>query len=345
MRKVTLSTQSLLFVAAFLLNLSLLFSSPSQQRLWSDRPWVSQLISCDLFNWTLPETLPFPPVLKNLTSPESVFAFVHLRKCGGSTIRSFLWRDFRSAGLNEQNSICIFACTGKVWCETTSPYYWKDYIENKLTLPVHLIGHFPYPEVATVLKARPSAQIHCLSSLRLPEERFVSCLYYRTSEQKNAQNISNFTPSTLETFAEEFRDINGFGCSNELLRMFADETDESVLNHLNLHLYDQGVRLMETAKRNMEQCIFLVPGRDEENEAIARHWFPTLPGLIQARDKAINMWMKPTEEIPAEMADTIFLLTQLETILYNYGVQLHDRQYSYVLEQTTILDTTSSTMN
>eukprot|EP01102_Stenamoeba_stenopodia_P007765 TRINITY_DN2187_c0_g1_i2.p1 TRINITY_DN2187_c0_g1~~TRINITY_DN2187_c0_g1_i2.p1 ORF type:complete len:344 (-),score=32.30 TRINITY_DN2187_c0_g1_i2:48-1079(-) len=343
MPKVTLSTHSFLFIGTFLLNLSLLFSNPSYQRLQSNRPWVSQLISCDLFNWTLPETLPYPPVLRNLTSTESIFAFIHLRKCGGSTIRAFLWRDFYLAGLNEENSICIFPCLGKLWCETTTSYYWKDYIENKLTLPVHLIGHFPFTEVETVHKARPSAQVHCLSMLRLPEERFVSCLYYRTWEQRNAQNISNFTPSTLETFTEEFRDIHGYGCSNELLRMFGDEMDEFVLNHLNLHLYDRGVRLMETAKRNMEKCIFLVPGRDEENDAIARHWFPTLPGLTQSRHKAFNMRKKPTdEEISTEMADTIFLLAQLETILYNYGVQLHDRQYSYVLEQTTKLDTTSN---
>eukprot|EP01102_Stenamoeba_stenopodia_P007011 TRINITY_DN1957_c0_g1_i1.p1 TRINITY_DN1957_c0_g1~~TRINITY_DN1957_c0_g1_i1.p1 ORF type:complete len:331 (-),score=26.62 TRINITY_DN1957_c0_g1_i1:195-1187(-) len=324
-----MTTQTVLFAGVFLFNCFLLFTSSYYFQFWD-----SQRVTCsDLFNWTASETLPYPSVLRSLSSPDSIFAFIHLRKCGGSAIRSHLWNDFQAAGLNNDNSILIFPCF-TTYCEVTSTLYWMDQIEPNVALPVHVVGHIPLRLVEVVTTVRPDSQLHCLSTLRPPEERFISCLYYRTREMRKARTLSSFTPSTLKTFSQSFRDIHGYGCSNELLRMFGDESDESVLNQLDLHHTERGMQLMETAKRNMEKCVFTVQGRNEENEAIVRHWFPTLPGLVPSLSTAVNVGLRPPEEVSVELINTIYQLTQLETVLYNYGVQLHERQYRYAMNTT-----------
>jgi len=106
-----------------------------------------------------------------------------------------------------------------------------------MSKPVRVVGHVSYNEVERIARARgvdEDQRVACMTQMRSPVDRVLSCLHYRTREEGNPKTVTDFTPRGFRRFLMSYRDKYGYGCNNEIARMFTDETDEDVLNDLSL---------------------------------------------------------------------------------------------------------------
>jgi len=275
--------------------------------------------------------VPYPDIFSDLKSYEVVFAFIHLRKSGGTAVRAALDEDFVKSGLMGQTAIFITPCRFSVPCATynISKQVKQDIVLSP-RLPIRISGHFTFPDVERILEVRPeqNQKLSCLTQLRPPEERFISCFYYRTREMGRPKYLHFFKPEALKSFSHSFRDTWGYGCNNEILRMFTGLEDEDYLNNPDPDS-EFTQELIKIAKQNMEKCIILIAGQDEKNNAIAERWLPNMPALQDLSKKKANVGRKWLYSVPQVYFEVVRELNKVDQILYDYGAQLHERLYRY----------------
>jgi len=261
-------------------------------------------------------------------------------------------KEFESQEITPENSILLSPCYNHLGCNSYTTEDILPEVTNYPDLPVKLVGHYSISEVERVLEARPSAQLTCLTQLREPIIRTLSCLYYRTKEKGRARLAFTYVNIDLFTDAlKNFKDMYGHGCNNEILRMFAGDVDEETLSTLD-PTSQLANDLVEKAKRNMEKCVVLLSSQAESNEAILNHWFPSMSALREGINSTRMNTLSTVEKL--EMIDpwylrVVMVLNELDGILYEYGVQLHQRLYQVALEeeaknnQTVVIDVNRNT--
>eukprot|EP01102_Stenamoeba_stenopodia_P022223 TRINITY_DN9185_c0_g1_i1.p1 TRINITY_DN9185_c0_g1~~TRINITY_DN9185_c0_g1_i1.p1 ORF type:complete len:415 (+),score=37.97 TRINITY_DN9185_c0_g1_i1:238-1482(+) len=268
--------------------------------------------------------IPLPPPFLPLNQSDSIFSFVHLRKAGGLSIRYSLLPYFKGKGENQTTTVFIFACEFFMRCST---YTVDQYLGRVVSsaLPVRIVGHFSYSEVQKVTKLR-NHTADCLTQLRHPLSRTLSCFYYRTTEQKKPKNITDFTPETFRMFMSMYTDMYGHGCNNEILRMFTPEKNETILNDSGFNL-TRTRELVEVAKQNIAQCVVFLLETPEENRVISKEWMPEISEFVMETKLNVQKYKEDTHKIPQAFLDVLLDLNKADMELYEYGVRWHQRLY------------------
>eukprot|EP01102_Stenamoeba_stenopodia_P022178 TRINITY_DN914_c0_g1_i2.p1 TRINITY_DN914_c0_g1~~TRINITY_DN914_c0_g1_i2.p1 ORF type:complete len:412 (+),score=68.51 TRINITY_DN914_c0_g1_i2:173-1408(+) len=278
--------------------------------------------------------LPLPSQFRSLNDTKAIFAFVHLRKVGGLSIRAALLTYYKSRNENQTNVVFIFCCEFGVRCSVynVDPFLGKvvSRADGESAAPVRILGHLPYVEVQKVETLR-NHKADCLTQFRHPLNRTISCFYYRTSEQKLARKISDYTPEKLRLFMRQYRDKYGHGCNNEILRMFSPETNETILNDpFNPEFNHTKTReLIEVAKKNIAQCVVFMLENPEQNSVISNEWMPEVAELIVEGGGKVNSqkYRPDAHNITQENLDVLLDMNKADLELYEYGVRWHQRLY------------------
>jgi hypothetical protein len=212
----------------------------------------------------------FPPP-QTIPDVRHPFIFYHQRKAGGSTLRSLIYKASVSIGIPERELL--------IPCKTHNCTMWS-WNHNALNLSV-VAGHF---SVASAWHTHKWGQTHrsnvrCLTNMRDPLERTVSCLFFRF-------------PSLRRDVARGL--TLGSGCNNEAVRMMSGFAVEEVINSLAFHPDPAFVsQLVNRTVTELTRCslVMLKPplsflrGTDANiaTTAILLHWFPWMAKHIKEK--------------------------------------------------------------
>jgi len=360
---------SLVFLVMFQLLLFSLLGFQRPQFVEVEIPRELQEVEDDVRNLVIPTR--FSPLMQSGT----IFAFVHLRKAGGTTIRSKLYpylyfrrRNFRSNLDPNQNSLdnqtVMFSACLSLPCET---YFLDETMlervkVNSLSLSspmstslsssspvadtttsvssekpqkpsaVWILGHISFGQLEKVIRLRNNHSVDCFTQFRQPMDRTLSCIYYRTLEEKKPRNISSFKDKEqFRDFLRNYTDKFGFGCNNEILRMFTAETNETFLNN-PLHYDESYTRsLVEVAKRNIAQCVVFLMEHPKQNKVISSEFFREIAKYTWARDRKANKLQYPEDvsKLDQGFIEVIREQNQIDLELYEFGVRWHQRLYRF----------------
>jgi len=323
------ATSSKHFYAVFLLATVIVFQIFLFSLFGLQRPQFVQIyipeelreVDDDVRNITLPAL--FLP----LNQSDSIFAFVHLRKAGGMSIRSSLVPYFKFRGENFTNVVMIFACEWAVRCGT---YIVDGFLGRVVSsaMPVRVLGHFSFGEVQKITKLR-NHTVDCFTQFRHPLNRTLSCFYYRNVEEKKPKNISSFSQEGFRAYMSTYRDLYGNGCNNEILRMFTTEKNETFLNDPMRVNATKARELAEVAKNNIAQCVVLLVEKPEQNMVIGAEFFPEFSDLVVGRRENSQKYTEDVNTLDKGYLDVIYDQNSIDMELYEFGYRWHQRLYRF----------------
>jgi len=271
----------------------------------------------------------FPPVLEHNFdyTKKIVFGFVHLRKAGGSSIRELLVSDMKGV----RASIYI-PCHYGLRCDLYTLAGLYPYASYG-SLPVQVAGHFPYVDIQRFAEGFGMQNFSCLTQLRKPTSRVISCLYYRYTEMRFNRTISlaSMSEEEFHHHLHTFRDRWRHGCNNEIARMFSSLLDERILNDFDMTT-SLAKHVEATAKENMSKCVVLLLEEGEENQKMMNYWFPSLVNFaknITSKKSNVYRFAEKAEVLPPRFIDIVNEVNEMDVRLYEYGAWLHKQQYEY----------------
>lgn len=100
-------------------------------------------------------------------------------------------------------------------------------------------------------------RFQCLTVLRNPITRIISCYYYRFFEVFANRPLSAFTPQGMREMLLSWRDNSGHGCLNEHLRIFSGMVDEDTVGALLAGDPLGEMLTQRAATQNLPRCIVL----------------------------------------------------------------------------------------
>jgi len=210
-----------------------------------------------------------------------------------------------------------------------------DKVWKNAKRPIILVGHITFQETLKIKavdeKMGNKRALHCITQLRHPINRTVSCFHYRSQEVFHRKTaITDYTPSEFEYFLKFFRDKYGNGCNNEMLRMFSGLADEDTLNDIQEDSSEARLAVAR-AKKNIAQCIPFVVEDPEGSRKLARYWYP---GLKMGDRNANEGNYSKNQEIPQAYIDVILKLNQPDLELYEFGVAQYNKLLSILPSST-----------
>jgi len=132
--------------------------------------------------------------------------------------------------------------------------------------------------------------------------------------------MNELEPGFFESKMRSFIDNFGYGCNNEILRMFSGFQDEEVLNNIDpTSPFSQA--LVALAKKNISKCIPLILEDAEGNRKITKHWLPLFS--LESELHLAHAKYNAAEPISQQYVDVIQRMNVLDIELYQFGLQRH----------------------
>ncbi|KAL7538732.1 hypothetical protein ACHAWF_006191 [Thalassiosira exigua] len=291
----------------------------------------------------------------DLPTASSPFAFFHLRKAGGSTLRFAIYDAAIKHGLAKNT---LF-----VPCRYPKDCVSFDRIPRDTFKAVYA-SHMNYEELVRARREvkqldrakNPQYQDHltlangkeqttyyhldddihhfdCLANLRPTVPRVVSCYNYRF-KQSNARKAGfkmpyadELTPEDWASLLLEAYDIYAAGCNNEIYRAFGSINDETIINTIarDSPYFDQE---LQRASSRMAQCVVVILDRCEDSNAVLRHYLPWLgEGLdLCATHANAGHTAGVHKGIQEGSADAILKQNEMDEALFQFGRELFEEQ-------------------
>ena len=274
-------------------------------------------------------------------SEEQPFIFFHVRKAGGSAIRSYLLR--AADKLRLKHFIVCF----DIGCQTY-------HLPNNATYAVYA-AHFYYAnalnrlQYATPKLDRPKIvnmnrkPFDCIVSLRPTISRVTSCWNYRYSQElKATPPIHNRTAEELEEELPTFYSLYREGCNNENIRVFGNVQHEQRVNTWfvndttsSLEELCMAKSELDTVASRLSQCIITLNGRCEDNRAVVEHYIPWFAPYFACDNRdnfsdKIGIVHKAPLQSGAE--EVILRQNQLDEYIYQFGVAFFEAQLKVAKE-------------
>ncbi len=298
--------------------------------------------------------LPWTPPIQQMPSPQNAFVFFHLRKCGGSTVRALLERSLQMH--NFPANTYVIPChthdcrtydipyvpllTEEYEVRTNNSYTFKYYINNIRTAPpqsemVSVAGHFTWASVMLALGRANQNQstfdnlgkipFSCLTVLRHPVDRVISCYYFRYFNKRNVtRHMNEYTPDELRDILTNWHSMHMEGCNNEVLRIFGGLQEESIVNSLS-NSDALGPFLYYNSLRHMSKCVVGLLHRWGDTIRVINHWYP----WFQARHLVTNQNAYQKQDVLDDRPDLVAVIEELnywDLKLYNHAVNMFEKQ-------------------
>jgi hypothetical protein len=308
--------------------------------------------------WTPPLVLPRP-------GPMNRFIFYHLRKCGGSTLRTQIMQSVEVLNSQKQNGtahkiLSVIPCKQGTKCDVYHLDRQNVGILKKISV---VAGHFPWGIVQQDLNShrwQPGPlkesgalkgldvynNLHCLTQLRDPLARTLSCIHFRfksgswlqnrlSRDSKENLTLLTLTPNEMDILLADGVDVYGNGCCNEGLRILSGFVDEDLINKLTFE-HHMAESILDMAKRNMRKCVVTVTEVPEAKWHAIDYWHPWLSqGIPTAKNRnlKLNAQRYRREEKDFFHPSVIEVITkrnEVEIELYKYALHLVKQQEAYL---------------
>lgn len=281
----------------------------------------------------------------SLISNQAPFIFFHQRKAGGTSVRTAL--NVTASKMN---------VSGHISCYDVSC---NDYHIPTNKVSTIYAGHFQWNEHTSINHASKGSisKFSCMTNLREPVSRIISCLYFRFGYLFKGTCLSKLSNSTFLSFLDRKLDRNGNSCLNEPFRVMSGADDEKFIsslgfvsnlqNHTNPfipRLNSASAMYLESTLKNIQTCVPHILELHRDNEILFEHKFPLL---------AKHDTFKETKVVPggsvkrdgcgpptAYQQHVIEKIAAYESVLYNAVlakvksalIQLNDRPKQNVIE-------------
>ena len=297
------------------------------------------------------------PSRASLPSPDHPFIFFHIRKAGGSSMRTILFKSSLMHGLDHW-----IPCKGEILCTPSgSPPYdqmhlrkavyaghinwshmaqlmremnWKDYWQTT-NQTFETNGDDHGKERTDVYQSlRDNDRQHsfgsCLTNIRPTLSRVESCWNFRFVKEKikswNLPVASNMTVEEWKTLLPDTIDQYGNGCNNEMYRIFGSTQHETFVNRLSVKTYGATHYLdeLETVLGRMAKCVMIRVDRCADSNTVLQHFFPWIDvgDLCQIREKQTNL----TTAITDEAKEAILAQNTFDDMVFKFGAELFEAQ-------------------
>jgi len=322
-------------------------------------PWRPVLDRWTTNAYELASELSKSPWRASLPSPERPFVFFHIRKGGGSSLRTILFRSSKMHGLDHW-----IPCMNGTRCV---PFSLPLYNEKQLRKAVY-VGHLNWSHMAQLMREttrnvrdrdqpttnrtfkinddhetertnvylslRDDDRQHsfgsCLANIRPTVSRVVSCWNFRFVQAKrgswNLPVASSMTVEEWETLLSDAVDSFGNGCNNEMYRIFGSTQHEPFVNKLSVETYGATHYLdeLETVLGRMAKCVMIRVDRCADSITILKHFLPWIDAgdLCQKREKISTL---PTN-ITNEAEEAILAQNTFDDLVVQFGAELFEAQ-------------------
>lgn len=295
------------------------------------------------------------------------FVFFHIRKGGGSILRSIIFQaskslklttwiacnslpcvpfslppggkkfDVYGAHLNYVHMTQVFTEVGDYQKEVSSKELVKVKLDNST-------------EVALGYKRDEDySHFNCLTNLRPTVSRVVSCWNFRMKQTgSNTWRLpyaSDMSPVDWDNLLPNMYDQFGNGCNNEIYRDFGSTVDEPSVNNFqpiteddeNGHCFLQ--EFEKTAAR-LSKCVIIMLHRCEESKQILSHYLPWLNiangqnDLCNENASGHNTGKTDDSKkiLQPNASDAILHQNQMDEMLYTFGESLFEEQLKIATE-------------
>jgi len=298
-----------------------------------------------------------------LPSPNEPFVFFHVRKGGGSSIRTLLYTSSQKYNLdywipcsNGHKTPCVpFTLP---WYDQKKPrkavyashlnwsmmsQFMRETIHDNRVRKNKLI-----PTTKRTFKIEDhekertdlyqSLQVDdglrafgsCLTNIRPTVSRVKSCWNFRFVQSKDKRweipDASNATIEEWKILLPDAVDHFGNGCNNEMYRIFGSTQHEKFVNQLSIETYGLTHYLdeLETVLDRMAKCVMIRIDRCADSITILRHYLP----WINAEDLCGRHEKKsplPTN-ITNEVSEFILAQNAFDELVFTFGAELFDAQ-------------------
>lgn len=286
----------------------------------------------------------------------SPFAFFHLRKAGGSTLRFSIYDAAVKHGLTNDD----------LWVPCKYPKDCKSFDRiPRESFKALYASHINYEElvqarreVAQIQRARdPQYEQHstladgkgtttyyhlddalhhfdCLTNLRPTVSRVVSCYNFRfkNGDRGDAENwhmpyADELSPDDWTSLLPEAYDAHSGGCNNEVERTFGSINDETIINTITRDSPYFDPELRHAASR-MAQCVIVILERCEESNAVLRHYLPWLGEELDLCTTHANAGKTSDghKQIQEGSEDAILKQNDMDEALFQFGRELFEEQ-------------------
>ncbi|KAL9181000.1 hypothetical protein ACHAXT_009805 [Thalassiosira profunda] len=288
---------------------------------------------------------------------QSPFAFFHVRKAGGLTLRKIINAELDNQGGNITRWI---PCNDPPDCVPYSmpPYERKavyashvNYMELVSALREDVIDHddpslyeqktLANGKVVDVhLLGQESEKFDCITTLRPTVSRVVSCWNYRfvqqhgqgsftmpPAEELRSQDWTNLLPNQYDGISN--------GCNNEIYRIFGgSSSDERYVNTITANHPAFLFEFNRTAQ-HLASCVVLMTGRCEESTKVLSHFMPWLgDGVDLCRVHENESLVERTKKQLQEGAeDAILEQNQMDELLFQLGTAIFEKQLQVVAKR------------
>jgi hypothetical protein len=307
---------------------------------------------------TQPEDI---PVIK-LPTPETPVVFFHPRKSGGSSLRTLLYNRAVEAGVPKQQ--IVIPCVGKPKrpCDaydlnsayTTTQQYalvgghffwgaqerlvpfrgldWEHYAGDKQksvsAVPPAALAATEAIRNGDDLMPATGVSWQCITILREPVSRAVSCYYFRHKRRKGSKTLGDLDPEELRSIMLYGRDTYGHTCSNEMARIFTGFPLEWEVSQPGDWSEGFHAALLHRAANNMGRCILLDLDDMPGNEELLDYWAPWIAWRGMGHEKLNKS--KPDEEFTPEQLEVLRDTNGADLALYEYAKEFRKRQLEFV---------------
>lgn len=302
--------------------------------------------------------------LQQLPSPDEPFVFFHMRKGGGSSVKTLIFRSVEKYKLDHW-----ITCKGKNPC---IPFSMPWYDQRNPRKAVY-VGHLNWSHMAQLMretiKRQPTIITNrtfviddqrertdfynsievdndrlrtfgtCLTNLRPTVSRVVSCWNYRfvtlkLSRMMEIPGASNATIEEWKILLQEAVDFYGNGCNNEMYRIFGSTQHEKYVNQLSIETYGPTHYLdeLETVLGRMANCVMIRIDRCKDSITILQHYLPWIDvgNLCGTHNNEGSL----SKVITDEARNVILAQNSFDELVFNFGEELFEAQLKVAKNET-----------
>lgn len=220
-------------------------------------------------------------------------------------------------------------------------------------------GHFAVGEAQVALNSHRAApgplgapdapaglaefhNLHCLTQLRDPVTRTLSCVMFRFMDKgwlvnvlrarRKPLHVSSMTPEELDLLLRDGVDEFGHGCSNEGLRILSGVADEDLINKLTAD-HPMAGPILDMAVHNMQRCVVALAEEPEFKWRALDHWHPWIGPPEAKRGEVLNGQEYPEQDPENWDPDLIAVIQRrnhVEIQLYDHARDIVKRQDEYL---------------
>eukprot|EP00978_Attheya_sp_CCMP212_P007606 scaffold17567_cov28-Attheya_sp.AAC.1 len=311
----------------------------------NSKRWIELRLKAWIIRAPTLTSLLVPGTIPNKNKP---FVFFHIRKGGGSTLRSTIFNAVQNKSLQSW-----------IPCHTTECEPFS--LPPQLKIYEVYASHVNFIQVVQlfrevgIAKTFANKQQHlkkvtldndkeatvytgvndtyplfdCLTNLRPTVSRVVSCWNYRMIQSKaqawripashdlSSKDWETLLPITYDRFSN--------GCNNEISRIFGSTVDETVVNTLSP---DNPIFLNEFEKiaSRMSKCIVVMVHRCDESNKIISHFFPWMTTNLCNKVSNKANTTNDITVLQANASDTILSQNYMDEMIFKFGEALFEQQ-------------------